>query len=115
MVWTVYEMPSFWRELGILRPFLGCQLDALVSAYSGERCASRTRVESAYLFRAIHIAVCSFTTTAEMEKTYVPLTETSLLLKSTRLYFSPSSNTGAQQNVTDGMRSLREHSIGVHK
>ena len=43
----------------------------LVGAYNGECYAGRTRVESANLFQAIQTAVCSFTTTAEKEKTYV--------------------------------------------
>ena len=49
MVWTVHERASFGRELGIPLPFLGCQPDALNGAFCGE--ASRTRVESAYLFQ----------------------------------------------------------------
>ena len=48
MVWTVYEMASFGRELGIRRPFLGCQLESLVSAYFGKCYARQTRVESAF-------------------------------------------------------------------
>ena len=46
MVWTVYEMASFGRELGIHLPYLGCQPDALVGAYGGD--ARRSRVESAH-------------------------------------------------------------------
>ena len=36
MVWTVYEMASFGRGLGISLPFLGCQPDALIGAYCGD-------------------------------------------------------------------------------
>ena len=50
MVWTVYEMASFGRGLGIPLPFLGCQPDTLIGAYCGD--ASRTRVESAFFFQA---------------------------------------------------------------
>ena len=57
MVWMVYEMALFQLGLDISRPSLGCQPDALGSAYSGGRHASRTRVESAYVFKAIRIAV----------------------------------------------------------
>ena len=51
MVWTVYEMASFGREFGTTGPFLGCESDALDGAYFGD--ASRTRVESGFLFQAI--------------------------------------------------------------
>ena len=50
MVWKVYEMALFGLGLGIPRPFLGCRPDALRSAYSGGRYASRTPMDSAYLF-----------------------------------------------------------------
>ena len=54
-------MASFGRGAWHPLPFLGCQSDALISAYWGV--ASRTRVESAYC----HILRSIFTTTEEKE------------------------------------------------
>ena len=46
---------------------LGCKPDALGSAYSGGRYSCWTRVESAYFFQAIHIAVVQMFLLAERE------------------------------------------------
>ena len=48
-MWTVYEMASSGRWLGISRPSLGCQLDALGSAYSGVSRQADARAERMFV------------------------------------------------------------------
>ena len=77
MVWTVYEMASFGRELGIPLPFLGCQQDALIGAYCGDASAWRAHVVFFWSIFVDNQVCCahnsspstgsSFTVTAERE------------------------------------------------
>ena len=85
MVCTVCKMTSSGRGFGISRPSLGSQPDALRGSSFGERYASRTLVESAYMFSKRSISPCTLSLPPQKVKTYVPLTKTSSLpLKSTQ-------------------------------
>ena len=73
-MWTVYEMASFGRGLGVPLPFLGCQPDALL-AHTGASPAGRAwNAHIVVSFDLFSLVICcahnssnSSTTTEEKE------------------------------------------------